>query len=682
MSTQEPSTTYEYTQLEPNQIRVLDLLSAPGEELQCRLRAVSAALTTDGLSYVALSYVWGSPVRTTSIKVVDGNGQRLGDIPLTANLHTALQDLRDAAHIQPKTFWIDQICINQDDIDEKSNQVAKMSKVYSSASRVVTYLGPQGHGDEVAVQLLRRLHDWFMDKSTVRQGPDPDSALVHAHLQAIYKSPLQATVLFLYPTDEHIPLDLRFSLTADDRAACKQISRLIDSQGWCTRAWMFQENLLNATTGFLRGPHYIPWAHLSVWAVATTAGLVHEEPCTPLAMFHEWRHRRDQYEFNRLLFLLSVGRNCLNCQDERDRIYALLGVASDAAELQMKPDYHKSTVQVFTDLAVGYIRSSKTGYRKLLILERIDQKSPQAGKGEEQEQERDTQQGPQLWPSWVPSFKLECYIFSTKNPETRLAGCLHPSCPPGRFDESISFESDPSAPLVENSILVADGLALSKLGVYLGSMSNILNGPRLPKDLKETLDTLNRAADRLESNNAAGRCSDTASPGLMLCRAMLMDDAWPAASDYESSTETRSAESYAAATFNNLRHVLDSEGDGLQIAMRTGVVVTRPDAHPDLLDSAGYIISHGLGIKGRTLWLLEDGKLALAPAVVREGDVPVLLPADKWVYFLRPVGGRGHGEEDPGYYEYVGWGYVHGVMDGKVFENENWEDMARTFRIR
>jgi hypothetical protein len=213
-------------------------------------------------------------------------------------------------------------------------------------------------------------------------------------------------------------------------------------------------------------------------------------------------------------------------------------------------------------------------------------------------------------------------------------------------------------------------------------MGTILNGPRSSEYLKQTLGTLNRAIDVLEANksNFADSPSDVAPcPRLALCRAMLMDDDWPSPSDLESSNDA-SAQGYATAAFNNLCHVLNSESNGVHVAMPQGFTLMRPDAHPDLLYSTKYIIEHSLGNKGRALWVLQDGRVALAPWCVRRGDVPVLLPVDKWVYFLRPCG------DDQGqankYYEYLGWGYVHGVMNGKVFETEGWEGMVQTFRIR
>lgn len=52
---------------------------------------------------------------------------------VTDNLHAALTQLRGEEHALP--FWIDQICINQCDLDEKANQVGLMTSVYDQAAR-------------------------------------------------------------------------------------------------------------------------------------------------------------------------------------------------------------------------------------------------------------------------------------------------------------------------------------------------------------------------------------------------------------------------------------------------------------------------------------------------------------------------------------------------------------------
>lgn len=84
--------------------------------------------------YVAVSYTWGSN-RSTERAIIDGLV-----VDINRDLENTLQGLR--RHQQrfmsdADLFWIDALCINQGDVQEKSSQVAKMRNVYESASSVL-----------------------------------------------------------------------------------------------------------------------------------------------------------------------------------------------------------------------------------------------------------------------------------------------------------------------------------------------------------------------------------------------------------------------------------------------------------------------------------------------------------------------------------------------------------------
>ena len=85
------------------------------------------------LDYEALSYVWGEQGSEIEILL---NGQVF---PVRWNLAFALMDLRLAD--RPRRLWIDAICINQGDHEERSSQVLLMRQIYRYASRVVVWLG-------------------------------------------------------------------------------------------------------------------------------------------------------------------------------------------------------------------------------------------------------------------------------------------------------------------------------------------------------------------------------------------------------------------------------------------------------------------------------------------------------------------------------------------------------------
>ncbi|TPX13396.1 uncharacterized protein E0L32_006126 [Thyridium curvatum] len=107
---------------------------------------ISLQLTTvplhDDLQYAALSYVWGDPTQTTRILA---NGHPLH---VTDNLADALHQFRAIGmsryapgHGDGLALWVDAICINQSDLEERSAEVHKIGDIYARASGVISWLG-------------------------------------------------------------------------------------------------------------------------------------------------------------------------------------------------------------------------------------------------------------------------------------------------------------------------------------------------------------------------------------------------------------------------------------------------------------------------------------------------------------------------------------------------------------
>ncbi|KAI8623900.1 heterokaryon incompatibility protein-domain-containing protein [Xylariaceae sp. FL1651] len=82
--------------------------------------------------YTAISYMWGSPEGTKTITI---NG-----MPITVgeNLAAALDCLRSSL---VDKVWIDAVCINQDDIDERNAQVLRIRDIFSQSLAVTIWLG-------------------------------------------------------------------------------------------------------------------------------------------------------------------------------------------------------------------------------------------------------------------------------------------------------------------------------------------------------------------------------------------------------------------------------------------------------------------------------------------------------------------------------------------------------------
>ncbi|KAK0645797.1 heterokaryon incompatibility protein-domain-containing protein, partial [Cercophora newfieldiana] len=105
--------------------------------------------TTHHPPYEALSYQWGN---------ADGNQPPAITIngiskQITPNLHSALRHIRDTG--RERVLWIDALCINQDDLEEKSSQVQRMAGIYQLAERVLVWLGDASADSDLAISTLK-----------------------------------------------------------------------------------------------------------------------------------------------------------------------------------------------------------------------------------------------------------------------------------------------------------------------------------------------------------------------------------------------------------------------------------------------------------------------------------------------------------------------------------------------
>jgi hypothetical protein len=122
---------------------------APGistDALRCSLTTIDIE---DAPRYEALSYVWGRG-QAESPMWCEGR-----PIFITANLDAALRHLR--LPTQARRLWVDALCINQENVDERTRQVQYMRLIYKHATRVVVWLGLKSVGVEHALNLAQRL---------------------------------------------------------------------------------------------------------------------------------------------------------------------------------------------------------------------------------------------------------------------------------------------------------------------------------------------------------------------------------------------------------------------------------------------------------------------------------------------------------------------------------------------
>jgi Heterokaryon incompatibility protein (HET) len=164
---------YRTLDTDANEIRLLTLL--PTDEaghVCCTLKHVSLINPPE---YVALSYCWGDASSTKEI-MIDGIPLQVG-----SNLESALRHL-----LQHYTcLWADAICINQQDMAERSQQLLWMGSIYRRAERVAAWIGEEASDSNLAVDLIQNFHSHPMEVGSHERPLDTKypstaySALLH-----------------------------------------------------------------------------------------------------------------------------------------------------------------------------------------------------------------------------------------------------------------------------------------------------------------------------------------------------------------------------------------------------------------------------------------------------------------------------------------------------------------------
>ncbi|OBS29629.1 hypothetical protein FPOA_03568 [Fusarium poae] len=124
-------------------IRVLQVESDDiSESISCTLVNYKDA---NEKGWTCLSYTWGTEPPTEEI-VINGSS-----FPVRNNVYNFLKEARRQCLTN---LWIDSICINQSDTDERNAQVALMSRIYSEAKLVIVWLGQTSSALERAIKHL------------------------------------------------------------------------------------------------------------------------------------------------------------------------------------------------------------------------------------------------------------------------------------------------------------------------------------------------------------------------------------------------------------------------------------------------------------------------------------------------------------------------------------------------
>ncbi|OTA63690.1 hypothetical protein K449DRAFT_433002 [Hypoxylon sp. EC38] len=388
---------YPYRELNGTEIRLLRILPGTGP-VECILHQMPLA---EARYFYALSYVWGDATQKVTIMV---EGQ---PFHVTENLYEALYQFRqrpdDIGH--PKDyFWVDAICINQEDLDEKSRQVPRLMDIYHTGL-VVVWLG---HVRQLpAANLFKK---FIRNTRSSRPRISPDEAV-----ETLFKK-TQSMWFDWEPVDDDddVIIDAEFGDAYND--IIHTIVNILQ-RPWFERVWTIQEACLDTYPRVYVGPHSVDLKKLiDIWKILAMehrflflcSGSVRMASLNKINQLYksalfDWDENPKKMNMGEVFATLLRITGKKSSSDPRDQLYGLLGLlkylkGEDLPE-ELVPNYRLPYEHVFWNYATFLFES--VGDLKLLDCGRNELRNV---------------------PSWVPDFR---YI--SHGPDLRREESVHVS---------------------------------------------------------------------------------------------------------------------------------------------------------------------------------------------------------------------------------------------------------------
>jgi hypothetical protein len=639
------------------EIRLLEIQPGKDGHISCRLYH---APLDDSPTYNCLSYTWGNPENPGIIEINNSY------IEVTKNLFSALIAIRHTN--EKRTFWIDAVCINQADLEERASQVRQMRRIYSLADDTVVWIQESGPWEIKAIELfLEILSVWPRDTP----WPEPD---IETSDGKMWVSKLEE--LFQTPCLIHL-----FQAT------------------WWRRVWTLQELVVAKRVSVWCGPMRISWDDLA-WCIEACGdayeGLSHDPYNGVTFDFYIMNRLRKKHQEGKHepLIKLLVGTQRL-ATNPRDKIFALLGICDTPDGVEI--DYISSTNQVFESAARFSISQ---GFADLVFT--AVQPSFES-----------------TLPSWVPDWQTQRQNvpYWGYSCATTLDWDVSGPSTPGLFTaKGLHFGT------IEDMGIVADAPPIPHLAVLRDWENVVLR--------KFTDDTATIAPYSAEFRERARhyrqcdeplscRCFDEPEPNMSVSdilrhwqtRFVTVKRSWPPGAGPQSGRSQYQRqgkgldEDQAIPQREVITDSLQDENDKARVGYPTGSTVTEAyfrtlfsdkiDATsgddqllsdwmavftlsniPEWDESFGKpyprewnrlrsciwndILNAALqkSISNRRLVILSNNYIGLAPATTQIGDVVCVFSGAMCPMVLRRAGNT---------YKFVGTCYVHGIMDGELF---------------
>ena len=602
------------------------LLLEPGrnsDEISCGL--MNVALTWRA-RYEALSYTWGDPKVT---KPVTCSGKK---IDITANLHSALHHLRYPD--RQRILWVDAICINQADDNDKETQVQRMGRIYSKARRVLIWLGEDTEDTGGAIGSIKQLDHYF---------------------KALYRKRRITNLLPAFGTWTTILIDAFPNSKVPADFDWGPVFRLLE-RPWFLRTWIIQEAVLGRRAIVISGVDTVDWktferACQGIGLYQTSTAMIPgfdiiyntNEAVKTLMIAREERNavflKRwfSRKEFTKMMDLLNESLD-FQCSDKRDKVFGLLGIATDTSsgDEEIRPDYESKVEEVYRRFVIWEIKKNDS-LRSLSCAS-------------------DRSKSVYLLPSWVPDF-------SQLEHTTNLM----------RFERRVNFnatrKSKPQARVSDQGdVLYLGGRAVDSIDV-VGGTEYIDALPRYPDSdslgawyinsgwLKECI------AITLKKEEARARFTQSYRSNRIFPELLAM-------------TDERYEEFWRTLTCNHNTKMLPGPAiHGTWMRSYVELILEEGSASKDWIQEriSDFQQIHaviGLMNKNRRFCATIDGRIGLVPKSAAAGDVVCVLYGGRVPFVLRPCG-KG--------YTLIGECYIHGLMDGEAIDMKQLE--SREFAL-
>ncbi|CAI0647742.1 unnamed protein product [Colletotrichum noveboracense] len=330
-------------------IRVLVLQPGAGSDpIAANLREASI---DDPPSFHALSYVWGDPSQLGDIRC---QGQQ---VSVTKSLFDALLHFR--LPTEEVLIWADALCINQDDMEERAEQVQLMRDVYSRASLVVVWLGLDEYNETArAMPLMEAIYHACEDQALSR-GVE---ILSMAHFTIATE---QMEGFAGVSISDIASAAQRLGLPKPDSKSWSALKWLL-SRPWFTRVWCVQEIVLARSSRVYVGSHSFKWDRLGVTAAWLSEQNLANDYDVPSELDGiAWGNAYtmfDKSELSELSFLeILLSFRDFNATNPRDKVYGLLGLVNEAIlEGFASVDYKKTVAEVYIDVVKASVASSES----------------------------------------------------------------------------------------------------------------------------------------------------------------------------------------------------------------------------------------------------------------------------------------------------------------------------------